>query len=402
MCGAIVVGALARGGFGSSASAVGRTGPGNRAVATRGLLLRERCLAFWLRRLRLVTERFRDHRPKFRTFPTCPRRIAPANDSYREQEQDWIESVGGGGRVGSGRWNCALPERPTAQGLACGNVPGGLFCGLLDRVFGRRDRARRRGDGDLSSRLPAIRGRRRRSVPQSNVASVRAGRLRPPRLGASALLALLVVLAPVLSYAAPAQAQNATDVCDRTDEVETEIVNAIAGVDDCADLTAAQLADITSPSLRFRNLSSLKAGDFDGLSGLTTLNLAGNSIETLPAAIFDELAALTTLELGGADLTSLSADISDELTSLTLLRLNSNSLASLPDEVFAELTSLDRLNLSPYTGAPFKPTASAGADRSVSGGDSVIQGGFYGPDHVEAAGIFEQSNIVGAFGTKRQ
>ena len=31
-----------------------------------------------------------------------------------------------------------------------------------------------------------------------------------------------------------------------------------------------------------------------------------------------------------------------------------------------------------------------------------IQGGFYGPGHVEAAGIFEQANIVGAFGAKRQ
>ena len=31
-----------------------------------------------------------------------------------------------------------------------------------------------------------------------------------------------------------------------------------------------------------------------------------------------------------------------------------------------------------------------------------IQGGFYGPAHVEAAGIFEQSNIVGAFGAKRE
>ncbi|MDE0458570.1 MAG: hypothetical protein OXI15_14850 [Chromatiales bacterium] len=31
-----------------------------------------------------------------------------------------------------------------------------------------------------------------------------------------------------------------------------------------------------------------------------------------------------------------------------------------------------------------------------------IQGGFYGPDHVEAAGIFEQSDIVGAFGARRQ
>lgn len=31
-----------------------------------------------------------------------------------------------------------------------------------------------------------------------------------------------------------------------------------------------------------------------------------------------------------------------------------------------------------------------------------IQGGFYGPDHAEAAGIFERANIVGAFGATRQ
>ena len=30
-----------------------------------------------------------------------------------------------------------------------------------------------------------------------------------------------------------------------------------------------------------------------------------------------------------------------------------------------------------------------------------IQGGFYGPEHAESAGIFERSNIVGAFGAKR-
>lgn len=31
-----------------------------------------------------------------------------------------------------------------------------------------------------------------------------------------------------------------------------------------------------------------------------------------------------------------------------------------------------------------------------------IQGGFYGPGHAEAAGVFEQRGIVGAFGAKRQ
>ena len=45
-----------------------------------------------------------------------------------------------------------------------------------------------------------------------------------------------------------------------------------------------------------------------------------------------------------------------------------------------------------------------GPDGTFSRGQSGgrIQGGFYGPGHAEAGGIFEHSNIVGAFGAKRQ
>lgn len=42
-----------------------------------------------------------------------------------------------------------------------------------------------------------------------------------------------------------------------------------------------------------------------------------------------------------------------------------------------------------------------GTFRTGRAGD-LIQGGFYGPGHAEAAGVFERSNIVGAFGAKRQ
>ena len=31
-----------------------------------------------------------------------------------------------------------------------------------------------------------------------------------------------------------------------------------------------------------------------------------------------------------------------------------------------------------------------------------IHGALYGPDHAEAAGIFENLNIIGAFGAKRE
>ena len=34
--------------------------------------------------------------------------------------------------------------------------------------------------------------------------------------------------------------------------------------------------------------------------------------------------------------------------------------------------------------------------------DDRIEGGFHVPGHAEAAGIFERSGIIGAFGAKRQ
>ena len=46
------------------------------------------------------------------------------------------------------------------------------------------------------------------------------------------------------------------------------------------------------------------------------------------------------------------------------------------------------------------PVSAQGTFRSSSGG-GLIQGGFYGPDHAETAGTFEQSTVVGAFGAKR-
>ncbi len=47
-------------------------------------------------------------------------------------------------------------------------------------------------------------------------------------------------------------------------------------------------------------------------------------------------------------------------------------------------------------------TGSGGGTFEAGLSGNRIQGGFYGPGHAEAAGIFEQSNIVGAFGAKRQ
>ena len=46
------------------------------------------------------------------------------------------------------------------------------------------------------------------------------------------------------------------------------------------------------------------------------------------------------------------------------------------------------------------PTTPTGTFESGLEGNR-IQGGFYGPGHAEAAGVFEKTNIVGAFGARR-
>ena len=72
------------------------------------------------------------------------------------------------------------------------------------------------------------------------------------------------------------------------------------------------------------------------------------------------------------------------------------------DVVFSSIKNIDRGTAHTIPTVLFAdvPISSSGTFEAgfVS---NRIQGGFYGPDHIEAAGIFEQSNIVGAFGAKR-
>ena len=81
-------------------------------------------------------------------------------------------------------------------------------------------------------------------------------------------------------------------VCDRTPAVRNGIVAALSesGVELCSQVTAAHLAGMTT--LRVEGLTSLKLGDFAGLSGLKRLFLYGSGIETLPVGLFDGLDSL--------------------------------------------------------------------------------------------------------------
>ena len=86
------------------------------------------------------------------------------------------------------------------------------------------------------------------------------------------------------------------NVADRTPQVRDAIV-ATAGVNTAAEVTAAHLAAITSLNLSSKNITALKAGDFQGLMALQILLLNNNQLTQLPENLFNGLTALQQLSL---------------------------------------------------------------------------------------------------------
>ena len=134
-------------------------------------------------------------------------------------------------------------------------------------------------------------------------------------------------------------------VCDRTPAVSDAILAAVPSVNDCEDITAADLASITELRFGGGEMITLQVHDFRGLTGLQYLQL--HDTTNLPAGIFDELTALETLSLFNNSLRSLPSDIFDKLTALKELDLLYNRrLDSLPSAIFDKLTVLETLSLS--------------------------------------------------------
>ena len=108
------------------------------------------------------------------------------------------------------------------------------------------------------------------------------------------------------------------NICDRTQEVETALLAAVAATD-CAQVPGTQLAGVTSLDLSAQSIGSLLADDFAGLTGLTTLDLEDNSLTTLPAGVFTPLTSLTTLDLRNNTGLTYSPYLLSVLTSLSTL-----------------------------------------------------------------------------------
>ncbi len=129
-----------------------------------------------------------------------------------------------------------------------------------------------------------------------------------------------------------------TPVSERTSQVRAALV-ATAGVSSPADVTAAHLAAITSLNLSNQSISSLKAGDFSGLTSLTDLYLYANSISDISA--LEDLTALRLLWLHNNSISDISA--LEDLTALTSLSLYSNSISNI--SALEDLTALTELYL---------------------------------------------------------
>ena len=137
-----------------------------------------------------------------------------------------------------------------------------------------------------------------------------------------------------------------TPVCDRTPQVRDAIVSIVPGVSDCKNVTQSHLALITNLNLSDQNITTLKAGDFDGLSSLRILTLYKNTLSSLPVGIFSGLSSLNRMDIGSNQLSSLPVGIFSGLSSLNRLNLSYNRLTNLPADSFSGLSSLSSLSLS--------------------------------------------------------
>ena len=150
---------------------------------------------------------------------------------------------------------------------------------------------------------------------------------------------------------------NSAGICDRTEQVRDNIISLLnaqdlgsLGIKDCSEVTEEYLTrirflDLASSGVGGK-LTSLKSGDFEGLSGMSELNLEANSLSNLPEGVFDGLSSLELLTMQGNDLSSLPDGVFDDLTNLHTLALYDNDLAALPDGIFDQLTKLRTLAIS--------------------------------------------------------
>ena len=166
-------------------------------------------------------------------------------------------------------------------------------------------------------------------------------------------------------------------VCARTPQV-SEAITREAGVGSCADVTAEDLAGISSLDLAHANITNLRSGDFNDMPRLISVSLSNNRLNSLPPDLFKDNDGITSLSLTHNEFSQvptealsalpelswlfldhnnlgiLSPDAFAGLASITYLSVHDNGITELPPGVFRDLTQLDHLRLvhNELTGLP--------------------------------------------------
>ena len=114
------------------------------------------------------------------------------------------------------------------------------------------------------------------------------------------------------------------NICDRSPAVAHAIKEATPSFDYCHMTSLLDLDDLTELDIPGGRGTGLKAGDFEGLSGLTRLDLSHYilSLQQLPVGVFDGLGGLTHLDLSHTDLLKLDLGVFDGLDNLEVLDLS--------------------------------------------------------------------------------
>lgn len=132
-------------------------------------------------------------------------------------------------------------------------------------------------------------------------------------------------------------------VCDRTPQVRDAIVFA-TGLG-CDAISEFDLMDVTALNLSRKEITTLDAGDFTGLSNMVELDLSHNTLSTIPEQAFKDLVNLAKLNLGFTSQTHVPVAVRG-MHSLQELSLRFNSIQTIHKESFQGLSGLRDLNLT--------------------------------------------------------
>ena len=196
-----------------------------------------------------------------------------------------------------------------------------------------------------------------------------------------------------------------------TGETETAgLDTAVVELGDAESIGSAQGITLMSNSLRRTGVDATSLGAWmeHGSFALNRLRVIGEGVEsdTLHAVALGELTdrPLTGSAWWHGIMVGTPAEGDDRGDRLVgTAALNYDMSTGGLDAAFSGIRNIDR-GTNHSTETVLFSDLEVGSDGTFSRGQSGarIQGGFYGPDHAEAAGVFEQSNIVGAFGATRQ